>query len=186
MADVNTIRTSAGTRTAAIDAGLRAHMNKVYGTMSVGMLITFAAAWAISGLAVTGVATEYQIRADKYLTDFGYALYASPLKWVVMLAPLAMVFFLSFRINSMSVGAAQLTFWIYSALVGLSLSSIFLVFTAQSITQTFFVTAAAFGADTPGEHLYTLVVATGDLTSRGTFHPEGGAYATEAPVHDHG
>jgi FtsH-binding integral membrane protein len=63
-----------------------------------------------------------------------------------MLAPLAMVFFLSFRINSMSVAAAQTTFWVYAALMGLSLSSIFLVFTGQSIVQTFFVTAASFGA----------------------------------------
>jgi FtsH-binding integral membrane protein len=63
-----------------------------------------------------------------------------------MLAPLAMVFFLSFRINSMSVSAAQTTFWVYAALMGLSVSSIFLVFTGQSIVQTFFVTAASFGA----------------------------------------
>ena len=70
----------------------------------------------------------------------------SPLKWVVMLAPLAMVFFLSFRINKMSVSAAQTTFWIYSAMVGLSLASIFLVFTGESIVRTFFITAASFGA----------------------------------------
>ena len=91
-------------------------------------------------------------------------LFNSPLKWVVMLAPLAMVFFLSFRINSMSVGAAQLTFWIYAALMGLSLSSIFLVFTAQSITQTFFVTAAAFGALS----LYGYTTKR-DLTAMGSF-----------------
>lgn len=77
---------------------------------------------------------------------FAQLIYASPLKWVVMLAPLALVFFLSFRINSMSVSAAQTTFWVYAALMGLSLSSIFLVFTGQSIVQTFFVTAASFGA----------------------------------------
>ncbi len=65
---------------------------------------------------------------------------------MVILAPLAAVFFLSFRINRMSVAAAQTTFWVYAALVGLSLSSIFLVYTQPSITQTFFVTAASFGA----------------------------------------
>ena len=84
MAEFDTIRGVAGTRTAAIDEGLRAHMNKVYGTMSVGMLITFAAAWALSGLAVTDAPNAYQIGAGKYLTDLGVALYASPLKWVVM------------------------------------------------------------------------------------------------------
>jgi uncharacterized protein len=63
-----------------------------------------------------------------------------------MLAPLAFVFFLSFRVNKMSVGAAQISFWLFAAVMGLSLSSIFLVFTGESITQVFFVTAAAFGA----------------------------------------
>ena len=80
------------------------------------------------------------------LTAFGAALYASPLKWVVMLAPLAMVFFLSFRVEKMSVAAAQTTFWVFAALMGLSLSSIFLVFTGESIVRTFFITAASFGA----------------------------------------
>ena len=71
MAEYNTMRAAAGTRSAAIDAGLRAHMNKVYGTMSVGMLITFAAAWALSGLAVTDVPNAYQIGTDKFLTGLG-------------------------------------------------------------------------------------------------------------------
>ena len=94
MADVNTIRSATGSRAAAIDEGLRTHMNKVYATMSIGMLITFAAAWAISGLAVTTdpAAAVGQIGADKYLTALGSALYMSPLKWVVMFAPLAFVF----------------------------------------------------------------------------------------------
>ncbi len=80
------------------------------------------------------------------LTAFGSLIYTSPLKWVVIFAPLALVFLLSFRIDKMSVAAAQATFWIYAALVGLSLSVIFLVYTGQSITQVFFVTAASFGA----------------------------------------
>jgi FtsH-binding integral membrane protein len=80
------------------------------------------------------------------LTAFGNLIYTSPLKWVVIFAPLALVFLLSFRIERMSVAAAQATFWIYAALVGLSLSVIFLVYTGQSITQVFFVTAASFGA----------------------------------------
>ena len=144
MADVNTIRTSAGTRAAAIDEGLRAHMNKVYGTMSVGMLITFAAAWAISGLAVSTAPTEYQIGAEKYLTDFGYALYASPLKWLVMFAPLIFVFGFSAGINRMSAATAQVVFYAFAAVMGISISSIFLVFTGYSIAQIFLITAIAF------------------------------------------
>ena len=146
MADVNTIRSQTGTRAAAIDEGLRAHMNKVYGTMSIGMLITFAAAWAISGLAVTtdpaaGVA---QMGADKYLTQFGYTLYASPLKWVVMFAPLAFVFGFGAMINKMSAATAQLVFYTFAAVMGISISSIFLVFTGYSIAQVFLITAIAF------------------------------------------
>src|SRR5262249_33214844 len=73
-------------------------------------------------------------------------LYGSPFKWVVMLAPLASVLFLSVRISKMSVGAAQICFWLFSAVMGLSLSSIFLLYTGESITRVFFVTAAAFAA----------------------------------------
>ena len=146
MADVNTIRTSAGTRTADIDAGLRAHMNKVYGTMSVGMLITFAAAWALSGLAVTSdpSAASAQIGPDEYLTGLGYALYASPLKWVVMFAPLAFIFGFSAGINRMSAATAQTVFYAFAAVMGISISSIFLVFTGYSIAQIFLITAIAF------------------------------------------
>ncbi len=146
MADVNTIRTSAGSRTAAIDEGLRAHMNKVYGTMSVGMLITFAAAWAISGLAVTSdpSAAAAQLREGQYLTDLGYALYASPLKWVVMFAPLAFVFGLSAMIGRMSAATAQLTFYAFAFVMGLSISSIFLIYTGASIIQVFLATSVAF------------------------------------------
>ncbi|TIP76854.1 MAG: BAX inhibitor (BI)-1/YccA family protein, partial [Mesorhizobium sp.] len=69
------------------------------------------------------------------LTSFGYAIFGSPLKWLVIFAPLAAVLFLSFRVQSMSVSAAQTTFWVYAGLVGLSLSSIFLVYTTASISQ---------------------------------------------------
>lgn len=120
---------------AVIDQGLRAYMLKVYNLMALGLAITGLAAFGASQLAFSG----------GELTAFGQAIYVSPLKWVVMLAPLALVFFLSFRINSMSVAAAQTTFWVYAGLMGLSLSSIFLVYTGQSIVQTFFVTAASFG-----------------------------------------
>ena len=146
MAELNTIRTGAGTRASEIDAGLRAHMNKVYGTMSVGMLITALAAWAIAGLAVTTdpTATGMMLRNGEYLSSFGQAIFASPLRWVVMLAPLGMIFAFGAVTNRLSAAGAQLFFWVFAALIGLSLSSIFLVYTSFSIIQTFLVTAIAF------------------------------------------
>ena len=146
MADVNTIRTGAGTRAADIDAGLRAHMNKVYGTMSVGMLITFAAAWAISGLAVTTdpANAAAQMPNGTMLTSLGTTLYASPLKWVIMFAPLAFVFGFGAMINRMSAATAQVVFYAFAAVMGLSISSIFLVFTGFSIVQVFLITSIAF------------------------------------------
>ncbi|MDF3382494.1 MULTISPECIES: Bax inhibitor-1/YccA family protein [Sulfitobacter] len=146
MADVNSIRSAAGSRVSAIDEGLRAHMNKVYGTMSIGMLITFAAAWAISGLSVTAdpSAAVAQLSQDKYLTQLGYALYASPLKWVVMFAPLAFVFGFGAMINRMSAATAQVVFYAFAAVMGISISSIFLVFTGYSIAQVFLITSIAF------------------------------------------
>jgi uncharacterized protein len=80
------------------------------------------------------------------LTPFGQMLYTSPLKWVVMLAPLAMVLLLSFRVHKMSVGAAQISFWAFAAIMGVSLSSIMLIFKMGSITSVFFTTSAAFAA----------------------------------------
>src|SRR5690606_13859028 len=80
------------------------------------------------------------------LTQVGYAIFVSPLKWAVIFAPLAMVFFLSFRINSMSASGAQLAFWVFALLMGISLSSIFLVYAHGSIARVFFITAISFGA----------------------------------------
>ncbi len=147
MADYQTIRAGrAGTRTLAIDEGLRAHMNKVYGLMSVGMLLTAAAAWAIAGLAVTTDPSlaAAQIGADKYLTGFGAAIYTSPLKWLIMFAPLAFVFAFGAMIGRMSAAAAQFVFYAFAATMGVSISWIFMVFTGVSIVQTFLVTAIAF------------------------------------------
>ncbi|QJF50446.1 Bax inhibitor-1/YccA family protein [Roseobacter ponti] len=146
MADVNTIRSAAGSRAAQIDEGLRTHMNKVYGTMSVGMLITFAAAWAISGLAVTTdpALAAAQIGPDQYLTSLGAALYTSPLKWLVMFAPLIFVFGFTAGLNRMSAATAQTVFYVFAAVMGVSISSIFLVFTGYSIAQIFLVTSIAF------------------------------------------
>ncbi len=128
-------RSTAGISAEQIDAGLRAHMNKVYGTMSVGMLITALAAWAISGLSVD---------ASGQLTGLGQALYLSPLKWLVMFAPLIFVFGFGAAINRMSAATAQVVFYAFAAVMGVSISSIFLVFTGFSIVQTFLVTAVAF------------------------------------------
>jgi len=166
MADYRTIRATdvTGARTAQIDEGLRAHMNKVYGTMSVGMLITALAAWAISGLAVTTEPTAYQIGANQYLTQFGYAIYGSPLKWLIMFAPLIFVFGFSAGLNRMSAATAQVVFYAFAAVMGLSLSSIFLVFTATSIAQVFLITAISFA----GLSLYGYTTKK-DLSGMGTF-----------------
>lgn len=131
MADYQTVRSGVGARSAAIDEGLRAHMNKVYSTMSVGMLITALAAWAFAGVAMSNPA-------------FAQAIYASPLKWVIMFAPLIMVFAFGAIINRLSAAGAQLYFYAFATLMGLSLSSIFLVYTGVSIAQTFLVTAISF------------------------------------------
>jgi uncharacterized protein len=117
----------------AVDEGLRGYMLRVYNYMAIGLALTGVAALGTFSLAVRNQA-------------FAELIYLSPLRWVIILAPLAMVIFLSFRISKMSVGAAQTTFWIYAAMVGLSLSSIFLVYTATSITRVFFITAATYGA----------------------------------------
>ena len=160
-----------GARTdASIDEGLRAYMLKVYNLMGLGLVITGLAAFATMMLATTNdpataVAT---LGSGKMLTSLGVALYGSPLKWVVMLAPLGMVFFLSARIQSMSVSGAQTAFWVFAGLMGLSLSSIFLVYTSASIVQTFFVTAAAFG----GLSLFGYTTKR-DLTAMGTFFAMG-------------
>ena len=133
--------------TAVVDQGLRAYMLRVYNYMVLGLAITGLAALGIYMLSVT---TDPALAVGKVrnimLTQVGYTLFVSPVKWVVILAPLALVFFLSFRIQNMRPATAQLTFWIYAALVGVSLGSIFLVYTHTSIVRVFFITAASFGA----------------------------------------
>ncbi|WP_163847250.1 Bax inhibitor-1 family protein [Pseudooceanicola aestuarii] len=133
MADYNTMRTAAGSRTAAIDAGLRAHMNKVYGTMSVGMLLTFAVAWAVG-------------TSPQLLSVFRDPATLQPniLGWIVMFAPLIMVFAFGAMINRLSAAGAQTFFYVFAAVMGLSLSWIFVAFTGFSIAQVFLVTAISF------------------------------------------
>ena len=149
MAEYETIRSaSVGARaSAAIDAGLKAHMNKVYGTMSVGMVLTALAAWAIAGLAVTSdpSGATVALREGQYLTGLGELIYTTPLRWVIMFAPLAFLLFgWGALMRRGSAATAQFGFFVFSAFMGLSMSSIFLVFTGFSIVQTFLVTAIAF------------------------------------------
>jgi uncharacterized protein len=135
------VQAGAGVRTdVVVDEGLRAYMLRVYNYMAGGILVTGIIAYLVSSAAITTTPT-----GTKVLTQFGQLIYASPFKWVIMLVPLAFVFFSSLRIYQMSVARAQFAFWLFAAAMGLSLSSIFLVYTGQSITQMFFVTAVAFG-----------------------------------------
>ncbi|WP_376985046.1 Bax inhibitor-1/YccA family protein [Bosea sp. R86505] len=126
-----------------MDQGLRSFMLGVYNNMSIGLAITGLAAIGISMLAIAGVSPTGKVTA---LTPLGQALYLSPLKWVVMLAPLAFILFFSFKAESMSSSSARAMFFAFAAVMGVSLSSIFVVYTGESITKVFFITAATFGA----------------------------------------
>ena len=127
---------------AIIDQGLRAYMLKVYNYMASGVLLTGVIALLFFKLAVvTGTSGEIT-----GLTNFGSTIYTSGLKWVIMLAPLGVVFYMSFNIAKMTSAKAQSTFWVFAALMGASLSSIFLMYTGASITRVFFITAGTFGA----------------------------------------
>ncbi|TAK46879.1 MAG: Bax inhibitor-1/YccA family protein [Xanthobacteraceae bacterium] len=141
--------------TAVTDAGLRAYMLRIYNFMVIGLAITGLAALGVYMGAVTGDAAlaaktatgaAAQLARGQFLTPFGYAMFVSPLKWVLMLAPLVMVFVISFGIERLKPATAQLLFYAFAALMGMSLASIFLVFTHTSIVRVFFITAASFGA----------------------------------------
>ncbi|MCY1127312.1 Bax inhibitor-1/YccA family protein [Frigidibacter sp. RF13] len=148
MADYQTINYGrSATSAAAIDEGLKAHMNKVYGLMSVAMVLTGLVAWAVG--------TNEQLLM---------AIFGSPLKWVVMFAPLAVVFAFGATLHRMSSATAQLVFYGFAALMGLSISYIFAVYTGVSIAQTFLVTAIAFA----GLSLYGYTTKR-DLSGFGTF-----------------
>ncbi len=133
MANYQTARPVAGVRTAAIDEGLRAHMNKVYGTMSVGLLVTAGVAWAVGS-------------NDALLSIFRDPATLQPniLGWIAMFLPLIMVFAFGAMINRLSAAGAQLFFYTFAAAMGLSISWIFAAFTGISIAQTFLVTSIAF------------------------------------------
>ncbi len=165
MADYRTIRTAqAGAGTLQIDEGLRAYMNRVYGLMSVAMLITGGFAWLMATMALSADPTPYQIGGSTYLTEFGKTLYLSPLKWVVMFAPLAVVFAFGSLLGRMSLATAQMVFWGFAALMGISISWIFAVYTGFSVVQTFLITAISFA----GLSLYGYTTKR-NLTGMGSF-----------------
>ena len=127
---------------AIIDQGLRSYMLKVYNYMASGVLLTGVVALFLFKMAVvTGPNGEILS-----LTNLGNSIYNSGLAWIIMLAPLGVVFYMSFGIAKMSASKAQTVFWIFAGLMGASLSSIFLAYTGTSITRVFFITAGTFGA----------------------------------------
>jgi hypothetical protein len=133
--------------TFAIDEGLRSYMVRVYNYMGIGLVLTGVVAYAFYTMAVT---SDPSLAAAKLpngllLTALGKAIYISWLRWVIAFSPLAIVFLFAARINQMSTSTAQAVFWCFAALMGLSLSSIFVIYTGMSITRIFFITAATFG-----------------------------------------
>ncbi len=128
-------------RALEVDAGLRAHMIRVYNYMAGAVALTGVVAWLTFQMAVTTTAS-----GGLTLTSFGEAMFNGPMMWVLVLAPLALVFFISFRIQNLQAGTALGLFLLYAALLGLSLATIFLVYTHGSITRVFFISAASFGA----------------------------------------
>ncbi len=142
----------------AIDAGLRAYMIRVYNYMAAGVALTGLVAWFTFSAAVTDrrrLAATHLVRPDHF---------PGPADVVLMLAPLGLVFLLSFGINRLSASTALMLFFVYAGLLGLSLASIFLVYTGASITRVFFISAATFGAMS----LYGYTTQR-DLTGLGSF-----------------
>ncbi len=121
-----------------IDLGLKAYMNKVYSFMAVGLALTGAIAHLTSTLAFNFSTNTY--------TSFGQTLYGSPLAFIIMLAPLGFIIALNMGIAKMKESTVQVLFWAFAAVMGLSLSSIFIQYTGESVARVFFISAGAFGA----------------------------------------
>jgi FtsH-binding integral membrane protein len=128
-------------RAAEIDAGLRAYMIRVYNYMAAGVALTGVVAWLTFNAAVTTNGA-----GKLALTSFGQMIYSGPLTIILFLGTLGIVFFLSFRIDKLQPSTATALFLGYAALLGLMLSSVFLAYTGASVTRTFFISAASFGA----------------------------------------
>jgi len=121
----------------AIDAGLRAHMLRVYNYMTIGLVLTGSVAWAVANTSLMNLFFTATAAGGITLSGLG---------WVALIAPLGLVMLLSFGINRMSAGTAQLVFWGYAALMGVSLAPILLLYTGASVAKVFFISAASFGA----------------------------------------
>jgi uncharacterized protein len=133
----NRVRGYGATSDVAIDQGLRAYMLRVYNYMLMGLGLTGLTAWFTASTPAFADLFFQQTARGSTLTGLG---------WIVLLAPLALVFFISFRIQKMSFAAAQTTFWIYAGLMGIGLTPVLLLYTGASVAQVFFTTAATFGA----------------------------------------
>ena len=140
-----TLRGVGTDRAVAYDMGLRAHMIRVYNYMASGVALTGVAAWLTYQMA-GGDAIRVTGNTVVGLTPIGQALFHGPLMWVLVLAPLGLVLFISFRIQYMQAPTARLLFFVYAGLLGLSLATIFMVYTQASITRVFLISAASFGA----------------------------------------
>jgi hypothetical protein len=149
-----------------IDAGLRAYMLRVYNYMLVALVLTGLTAYGVYSTAVTTdpATAAATLKNGLMLTSFGVTLFATPLKWLFMLAPLGAVLYINARLQKMSLAGAQSAFWIFAGLMGVSFSTIFMVYATASIAQVFFITAAAFG----GLSLYGYTTKR-DLSAFGSF-----------------
>ena len=143
----NRAQTPAGARAAELDVGLRAYMQKVFGLMA-------------GGLAVTGLVAFFTAQSPTMLQ----LVFGTPLRWVIFLAPVGIALLFGFKLQSMRASTAQTIFWLFSAVMGLSLASIFVVYTGQSVARTFFIAAATFA----GMALYGYTTKR-DLTGIGSF-----------------
>ena len=140
--NVAAARSGYADRAAATDAGLRAYMIRVYNYMAAAVALTGAVAWMTFNAAVTTDAAG----AIVGMTAFGQSIFSGPAVIVLFLATLGLVFFISFRIQTLSFPTAMTLFMVYAGLLGVMLSSVFLAYTGASITRVFFISAASFGA----------------------------------------
>ena len=144
------------TTSVEIDLGLKAYMNKVYSFMAVGLALTGVIAHLTSTLAFNFSTNTY--------TNFGATIYGSPLAFLIMLAPLGFIIAINMGISRMKESTVQVLFWAFASVMGLSLSSIFIQYTGESVARVFFITAGAFG----GLSLYGYTTKK-DLTGWGSF-----------------
>lgn len=136
----------AGLQRAGFDAGLRAHMQRIFNYMGIGLAVTGLVAWVVANTALAGI------------------IYGTPLRWVAILSPLAFMFFLNFKAESLSASTLRTLFFVFCGVMGLSMGALFLVFTGASIARAFFITAATFGAMSVWGY-----TTKRDLTSMGAF-----------------